>query len=271
MYSEDSELNFEINRMAKNTWTRAMTGSGLSNAVSFLFLASYMAPDMWIGTIPYAIYIALQSLPAVFLLAGFFYMSARKKKLLEKNREPVYIDDDIYWKNGWYSNPNDRRLLVQDWVCSWNYTTNMARPAGKICMAAGLIVTAVCLVAMCVIMVYIEFTPLQVELGGECIRITSGYYDTELDYDEITEVNLLDALPEDEYRKVSGFSDDRQMVGKFRGKETGSCIMILWRDCTPVLEIRTEDGPVYMNSTEDGQTEQWMEEISIRLEGKYGQ
>ena len=32
------------------------------------------------------------------------------------------------------ANPNDRRLMVQDWACSWNYTTNMARPAGKIFM-----------------------------------------------------------------------------------------------------------------------------------------
>ena len=33
-----------------------------------------------------------------------------------------YVDDDIYWKNGWYSNPNDKRLIVQDWACSFNYT-----------------------------------------------------------------------------------------------------------------------------------------------------
>ena len=56
------------------------------------------------------IYCIMESMPGVFMIGGFFYMRSRKEKLLQKNAHPLYIDDDVYWKNGWYSNPNDKRL-----------------------------------------------------------------------------------------------------------------------------------------------------------------
>ena len=53
------------------------------------------------------------------------------------------MDDDYYWRNGWYANPEDVRLFVQDRFNSMNYTTNLGRPAGRylvggnLCRCAG--------------------------------------------------------------------------------------------------------------------------------------
>ena len=41
------------------------------------------------------------------------------------------MDDDYYWRNGWYDNPGDPRLFVQDRFNSMNYTTNVGKPAGR--------------------------------------------------------------------------------------------------------------------------------------------
>lgn len=265
IYSEDSSVNLKVNRMQKNTWSWALVGCGLLNAGAYLFIASFMEEGRQIGAGPYVIYVILQSVSPLFLLGAFFYISVRKKALLEKNPRPLYIDDDEYWKNGWYSNPNDRKLLVQDWACSWNYTTNMGRPAGKIFMAAGILVTVICLVFMCGLMLYMEFTPLTIRLEESQLEISSGYYDKVLDYGDITGVKLLDELPEEHYRKVNGLKDESQMVGKFRGSETGKCIMCLWIGYTPVLELQTDDGPVYMNSRDPEETEEWMREITVKI------
>ena len=46
-----------------------------------------------------------------------------------KTEEPLsYVDDDIYWKNGWYNNPRDRRWVVPSRMCSSNYSFNMGKP-----------------------------------------------------------------------------------------------------------------------------------------------
>lgn len=179
----------------------------------------------------------------------------------ESGIRPCYTDDDIYWKNGWYSNPSDKRVFVQDWACSWNYTVNLARPAGKAWMAAGIAVTAVCLIWLCVEMLKLDFVPIQMEVQEDGLSITSGYTDLSLSYGEILGVRLIDELPEDEYRRTNGVSDSRQNIGRFKGKETGKCRMFLYTGYEPILVIDTEDGPVYINSETDGEAEKWYEEI----------
>ena len=261
VYSEDSDLNLKVSRMQKNVWSWALAGCGLFNAAAYLFVMSGIDKDGWISTGTLVIYCIMETIPGFLLIGGFFYMRSRKEKLLEKNDRPLYIDDDVYWKNGWYSNPNDKRLVVQDWACSWNYTTNMARPAGKIFMFLAVVFVAVCLVWGCIEMWKIDFVPIGVNLTGTQVEITSRYSDYDIAYDEITGAELLDGLPDDDYRRVNGGEDRNKMMGRFKGKNTGKCRMYLYVGYTPVLEIMTEDGPVYVNSKEGEKTEEWMRKI----------
>lgn len=266
VYSEDSELNLAVNRMQKNIWSWGLVLCGLVNLSAYLFIASFMDPAHWFGIGVYVGYMVLQLLPAFILIGSFFYMRYKKEKMLAEDPEPAYIDDDVYWKNGWYSNPSDKRLLVQDWACSWNYTTNMARPAGKICMIAGLSVGVACLVLMCVMMIRMDFTPLTLSLTDTHLEITSGYFDLKLPYNEIEDVKIIESLPDDDYRKTNGLADSKQWVGKFRGRDTGKCVMMIWRDLHPVLEITTKnDGPLYINSKKNGQIEKWENKILTEL------
>ena len=127
-------------------------------------------------------------------MSGVFYIKKKRNRILQNNETLHYVDDDIYWKNGWYSNPNDKRLIVQDWACSFNYTTNMARPAGKISFAAGIVITIVCLLWVCVLMFRIDFTPIKVSVGSDKIEITSGYSDMEIDIDEVQSAELYQSF-----------------------------------------------------------------------------
>ena len=54
------------------------------------------------------------------------------------------MDDDYYWRNGWYDNPGDPRLFVQDRFNSMNYTTNVGKPAGRY-MFGGICIVVVVL------------------------------------------------------------------------------------------------------------------------------
>lgn len=265
VYSEDSDLNVEINRMQKNVWSWALVGSSLFNAAAYLVVVSGIDADGEISAVMLVVYCIMETIPGFFMIGGFFYMRSRKEKLLRKNERPLYIDDDVYWKNGWYSNPNDRRLMVQDWACSWNYTTNMARPAGKIFMFLALLFVAGCLVWGCIQIWKIDFVPIELNISGTQVVITSGYSDYGIACEDITGVELLDSLPDDDYRKINGGEDQHKMLGRFKGENTGKCRMYLYTGYMPVLEIMTGDGPVYVNSKEPQETEKWMREISVNI------
>lgn len=265
VYSEDSDLNVEINRMQKNVWSWALVGSSLFNAAAYLVVVSGIDADGEISAVMLVVYCIMETIPGIFMIGGFFYMRSRKEKLLRKNERPLYIDDDVYWKNGWYSNPNDRRLMVQDWACSWNYTTNMARPAGKIFMFLALLFVAGCLVWGCIQIWKIDFVPIELNISGTQVVITSGYSDYGIACADITGVELLDSLPDDDYRKINGGEDQHKMLGRFKGENTGKCRMYLYTGYMPVLEIMTGDGPVYVNSKEPQETEKWMREISVNI------
>lgn len=265
VYSEDSDLNVEINRMQKNVWSWALVGSSLFNAAAYLVVVSGIDADGEISAVMLVVYCIMETIPGIFMIGGFFYMRSRKEKLLRKNERPLYIDDDVYWKNGWYSNPNDRRLMVQDWACSWNYTTNMARPAGKIFMFLALLFVAGCLVWGCIQIWKIDFVPIELNISGTQVVITSGYSDYGIACADITGVELLDGLPDDDYRKINGGEDQHKMLGRFKGENTGKCRMYLYTGYMPVLEIMTGDGPVYVNSKDPQETEKWMREISVNI------
>mgnify|MGYP000034318842 FL=1 len=52
--------------------------------------------------------------------------------MLKADTQPVFVDDDDYWKTGFYYNPNDPHLFVPDRLCSTNYSLNYARTGAKV-------------------------------------------------------------------------------------------------------------------------------------------
>jgi len=45
--------------------------------------------------------------------------------------KPVYVDDDEYWKTGYYYNPNDNHILVKNRMFDGNYSFNLANSKAR--------------------------------------------------------------------------------------------------------------------------------------------
>ena len=133
-------------------------------------------------------------------------------------------------------------------------------------MFLAIVFVAVFLVWGCVEMWKIDFVPIELNTSDTQVEITSGYSDYDIAYDDITGVELLDSLPDDDYRRINGGADQHKMMGRFKGEKTGKCRMYLYVGYTPVLEIMTEDGPVYVNSRDGQETEEWMREIMQQVQ-----
>lgn len=175
------------------------------------------------------------------------------------------MDDDYYWRNGWYNNPVDPRLIVPDRFCGTNFTTNMGRPAGKILTAGLAVVVAGLLIWMCGLFLRMDFVPVQMSIDGTQVSITSGYTDTSFSTDEILDLQLLDSLPDDSFVRSNGSADGHQLLGVFRGKKTGPCRMYVELDESPVLSIQTDEYTVFLTAPTKIQAENWYQELKDHM------
>ena len=262
VYSEDSDVNLAVNSLEKSTWSWIMFFSSLANAAAYLPMARLMSVQERVGGTAYALWGAFGCLSAFIIIGGLLWLARRKKQILSADTQPVYMDDDVYWKNGWYSNPNDKRLLVQDRICSINYSSNMARPAARIFTAAVLAAIAALLIWMCVMFVKIDFTPTVVTISDQNVEITSSLWDTEFERSDIRSVELVDELPDDDFRRTNGLDDGRSLLGHFEGEETGECRLYIRLGEKPILKIETERFIVFLNSSTEGEVQQWYRKLT---------
>ena len=63
-------------------------------------------------------------------------------------------------------------------------------------------------------------------------------------------------------RGTHGLSDSRQLLGKFKGEESGKAMLYIRRGETPVLKIELPEYTVFINSEESGKVQEWYEELS---------
>ena len=131
VYSQSSKINVVVNGLMKRTWARAFLGADGWNCMAWLYLALRWYQEGEPGTADWFVYALLQLAAAVAVLSPWGNALRKKRELLAADEQPVDVDDDEYWKTGWYENPQDPHLLVQNRLCDTNYTFNMARPAAK--------------------------------------------------------------------------------------------------------------------------------------------
>lgn len=83
------------------------------------------------------------------------------------------IDNDYYWRKGWYSNPDDSRLFVPDRYSSTNYSLNYGRSKSKWFLGITLAICLALLLWMCSVFLKMDFTPIELAQTGNQFTITS--------------------------------------------------------------------------------------------------
>lgn len=268
VYSENSQVNFAVNRVIKRAWTEGLVLASWVNGTAgiFIVVVYYICgPNVqeWI----YIVYGLLITLSAAVLIIPIMLSVGKKKRMLEEDQKPYFTDDDEFWKNGWYNNPNDRHIIVPDRFNSMNYAFNFGRPAVKklVGVLYGLTILFIpAVIIWCVsVMTSFDHADVTVSEADGIICVEAAGYECRFSQDEIQSLELTDSLPDDDYTRTNGGSTDQVNIGHFRGKETGRCMMFLYNGYTPILEIRLEDGTVlFVNSREHGKAEEWNEMLT---------
>ncbi len=198
----------------------------------------------------------------LFILAAILWMMKKRQELL-KTEEPLsYVDDDIYWKNGWYNNPRDRRWVVPSRMCSSNYSFNMGKPGVRYLTGALGSVIVIGVLWLVVVFFGMDFVRPQLSIDGNQVTVRSAEYGISFARKEIEDAELLENLPEEDFVRINGLSDSRQLLGKFKGEESGKAMFYIRRGETPVLKIKLPEYTVFVNSEESGKVQEWYEELS---------
>ena len=106
-------------------------------------------------------------------------------------------------------------------------------------MFLAIVFVAVCLVWGCVEMWKNDFVPIGVNVSEDQVEITSGYSDYVIDCDDITGVELLEKLPDDDYRKIN---EERTRIRcwQVQRRKYRKVPMYLYVGYTPILRLRRE-------------------------------
>lgn len=165
VYSKNSQVNMVLNQLTKRMWTICLLACAVVNTAAWLYMSICMIKNQWLTSADFCIYILLQIIASAVLMGGLCWLLQKKKEVMSVNTEMIETDDDVYWKNGWYSNPHDKRLFVQDRMCGMNYSMNMAKTSAKIFTAVISAVLIGCAVWIAAILV--EFATTEVTVANE--------------------------------------------------------------------------------------------------------
>lgn len=262
VYSQDTAVNQAVNRLERQVWGWTLLLCSLFNAAACWSAAWWMARAHWVGSAAYGIYLVLELIPVAILTAGLLWITRKRQQLLAGDPVPLVVDDDVYWRKGWYENPNDPHWLVQDRLVPCNYSMNMAKPGawgGTIALLAGV---GVLMVGLCVLFLWADFGGSSVVIAPDRVAVSAFLYDTEVDPQDIQSVTLLEDLPEDSYVRTNGLDDGRRLIGHFRGRESGPCEMYLHTAASPILAVETGDFTLYFNSEDPAETEAWYQALA---------
>ncbi len=271
VYSQDSTVNEQVNRLEKRGWTAALTAADYASFGAGLYLCLRLVCGGRLYSWDYVVYSAVDLLGAAAVVTAILLIQQRRRRLLSRDTQPLVTDDDEYWKNGWYSNPSDRRLFVQDRICSTNYTLNMSHPAARWWVAAGCGICAaavgVCLV-ITVMLGDLAHTSVRMTVSGSTVTVEASFYHCTFSAEEIESAELVDDLPDEEFRRTNGASTDQVALGYYEGEETGDAMMFVIRGEKPLLRIDLPGRTIFLNSAEEGQTERWYEMLCRLQEGE---
>lgn len=262
VYCENEVANYECSRITKYYYSLALVATAYIDSAAMLMLQySYMKEcNAW--TFVMTVFFILElSVCALILIAGMMVRKKRRDVLRESDEKEILADDDYYWAKGWYENPWDNNLFVQDRMNTMHFTLNFAKPAAKIIVAAVAAVFAAASIWLVAMFFLFDFQEMHIEMTQDSIVLEAPMYDRTIPVDEIEEAELLSDLPEDEYIRINGTATDSYLLGHFKDGQGQKCMIYYYRGYQPVLKIVTGKEIYYCSSKDEGTIEEIYNEL----------
>ena len=131
VYSKDSAVNQAVNKTVKKYIFKGLLITNIITAFSWLYIFIEYIGHSRITDADYYVYMGIQFMYTLVILWMIIIIGKKKEEILNRDNEPLYVDDDEYWKTGFYNNPADPKVLVKNRLSDTNYSFNLGNKAGK--------------------------------------------------------------------------------------------------------------------------------------------
>lgn len=251
---ENRNFNQDKKRLRAVSWNWISALSALLVWAAFVGLQNDFEPEAgWIAGL--LVYTA-----AVIVLA----IGCEWKILRMRKEKAVWLDgydsEERYWYFGTmlYYNPDDRRFAVERRIGS-GYSMNMASAGGKISAVLLILLLLFCLAGIPVMVGREEFTPVSLRMENDTLYALHTGTEYEIKTEEITDVVLLEQLPELSRKNGTGLPNLSK--GRFRTDDRENRWLCLDPRNQLFLQVTTEEGNVYLFSdrTDEGTEKIWRE------------
>ena len=197
VYSENSELNRIVNRTVKRYKGASMLVLSASNAAAWIYAAIAVLISGHFTGITTFVYVLIEVFAAFAFIPILVMGIRRKNELLSANPAPVYVDDDEYWKSGFYYNPDDPHMLVPNILQNGNYAFNYANRGARIITAGLTVFIAASFIFTIAVLVPFVNVKVDIRTDNSRLHVDAAGYSSDIDINRITDVQLLDCLPKD--------------------------------------------------------------------------
>jgi hypothetical protein len=253
-------LNYKVSSMKKKYVCTALLVMNIINTLAWAYFAAATYITDALTTSSMFVYLIIELLAALAMLILIFAAKFKTEEYLS-SADTEFIDDDEYWKTGFYYNPTDTRTFVPDRIFTTNYSFNYAKRSAQIFAGALTLLVVGCIIFTVAVMIpYIDVN-IDISATDTQVKVASAGYSSELNISDITEIELFDSLPSGNFTKSNGGATDEYLVGVFKSSTYGKCRLYILRDCAPVLMIKTDTQTIFLNSETEGEIEALYERL----------
>lgn len=258
VYAQDTNVNQAVNRLEKRTWSIVFLLMNAIGSAGMIYLYLCLQWKGQLKVFDFWLFITLEVLASAVMVIGLFFIRREKEKMLS-NVTILTVDDDVYWKNGWYHNPEDKKILVPDRLNSSSYSMNTAKRGVRIAIGAMYIGFFVLMIGVGMMLLPFDHVSITMQEEGSEVIIKGAGYSVSFEEREIQSVALIEELPKEYYIRTNGGATGEYLVGHFKGDQTGKCMMFLYKKYAPILKIELPGQVVYVNSKDPKETKTWYE------------
>lgn len=241
-YTGDTEINLACHKVSIRMWTQCWvilaTINSLAMAVILIFLGK---PNT--GILSASITLLIFSLTLIILTHK--RVQDTRNLLLERAETAIYVDDDYYWRGGFYNNPNDARTMVEKRF-GIGYTINIATAKGKLAYYGLLIGLPALLLPLFLMLFSFDTAKFDMTITNDHVFIHAPIYKYDFPLDDIKSVSTTDLLPQGS--RTNGAATSRYFLGNFNLNQYGRSKMYTYRNKPPYIVLELPDLYVFFNA-----------------------
>ena len=256
------DFNQAVNNTVKKYIFKGMLITNIINALSWLYIFIEYIGHSRITDADYYVYMGIQFMYTLVILWMIIIIGKKKEEILNRDNEPLYVDDDEYWKTGFYNNPADPKVLVKNRLSDTNYSFNLGNKAGKAIMWSLEAVVAGFIIWFVAIMIPYINVHIDTEIKDNYFTVKAVGYEFSINIDDIEEVQLMDKMPKDSFTRTNGGATEEYNIGNYKGNTYGKCMLFIWNGYGPVVMIKGDNKTVFVNYKEDGEALKLYEQLS---------